>query len=174
MGERSAIATDSKTGSYSVNKAGPVSIFVSRKSNTLSVRKGFKPLFEAPVTIRDPESRGNARIYADAVARSGRCVVSLDRHVGSRGFASTAPSLASSLGSRLHHTDQISRKHIVETAAPQPSAEKANAALDRIEMPPDAAERIAELLIPGSSLIVSDHGISSETGSDTDFIVETR
>jgi hypothetical protein len=35
-------------------------------------------------------------------------------------------------------------------------------------------ERIAELLTPGSSLIVSDYGISKETGHDTDFIVETR
>ena len=41
-------------------------------------------------------------------------------------------------------------------------------------MPPDAVARIAELLTPGSSLIVSDHGISSESGPDTDFIVETR
>jgi hypothetical protein len=57
---------------------------------------------------------------------------------------------------------------------PEPSTENANAALDRIEMPPEAMERISELLIPGSSLIVSDHGISNETGSDTDFIVETR
>jgi hypothetical protein len=63
---------------------------------------------------------------------------------------------------------------VVETTPPEPSPEKANAALDRIEMPPDAVERIAELLTPGSSLIVSDYGISSESGPDTDFIVETR
>jgi hypothetical protein len=30
------------------------------------------------------------------------------------------------------------------------------------------------LLTPGSSLIISDHGISDETGIDTDFIVLTR
>ncbi len=65
-------------------------------------------------------------------------------------------------------------KHVVETTPPEPSPEKANAALDRIEMPPDAVARIADLLTPGSSLIVSDYGISSESGPDTDFIVETR
>jgi hypothetical protein len=32
-------------------------------------------------------------------------------------------------------------------------------------------ERIAERVTPGSSLIVSDYGISKETGKGTDFIV---
>jgi len=32
-------------------------------------------------------------------------------------------------------------------------------------------DRISELLTPGSSLIISDHGISRETGKDTDFVV---
>jgi hypothetical protein len=59
----------------------------------------------------------------------------------------------------------------VETTPPVWSPDKANAALDRIEIPQDAVERISELLTPGSSLIVSDYGISEETGKDTDFIV---
>ena len=52
--------------------------------------------------------------------------------------------------------------------------EKANAALERIEIPQEAVDRISELLTPGSSLIVSDYGISQETGRDTDFIVLTH
>jgi hypothetical protein len=47
----------------------------------------------------------------------------------------------------------------------------ASAALDRIEIPPDVVARISQLLTPGSSLIVSDYGLSRETGNDTDFIV---
>jgi hypothetical protein len=35
-------------------------------------------------------------------------------------------------------------------------------------------ERISELLTPGSSLIISDYGISDETDKDTDFIVVTH
>jgi hypothetical protein len=38
----------------------------------------------------------------------------------------------------------------------------------------DAVEQISELLTPGSSLIISDYGISSETGPDTNFIVLTH
>jgi hypothetical protein len=55
-----------------------------------------------------------------------------------------------------------------------PTPDKAKAALDRIEIPQDVVERISGLLTPGSSLVISDYGISDETGKDTDFIVLTR
>ena len=55
-----------------------------------------------------------------------------------------------------------------------PTPDQANAAFNRIDIPQDAVDRIAQLLTPGSSLIISDHGISGETGQDTDFIVLTR
>ena len=58
-----------------------------------------------------------------------------------------------------------------ETAAANARPDDANAALDRIEIPQDAAGQISQLLTPGSSLIVSDYGLSPETGSDTDFII---
>ena len=58
-----------------------------------------------------------------------------------------------------------------ETVRSNPSPEDANAALDRIEIPPDVVARISQILTPGSSLIVSDYGLSRETGNDTDFIV---
>ncbi len=47
-------------------------------------------------------------------------------------------------------------------------------ALNRINLPPEAVERISELLTPGSSLIVSDHGLGRETGRYTEFIVLTQ
>jgi hypothetical protein len=49
--------------------------------------------------------------------------------------------------------------------------DKANDALDRIEVPREAIEQISQLLTPGASLIISDYGISHETGNDADFIV---
>jgi hypothetical protein len=47
-------------------------------------------------------------------------------------------------------------------------------ALARFQLPPDAIARISERLVPGSSLIVSDNGLSDETGPDTGFIVTTH
>ena len=47
-------------------------------------------------------------------------------------------------------------------------------ALARIDIPQDVIDRIAELMVPGSSLVVSDQGLGDETGEGTDFIVVTR
>jgi len=46
--------------------------------------------------------------------------------------------------------------------------------LARIEIPQDVIDRISQLMVPGSSLVVSDQGLGDETGEGTDFIVVTR
>ena len=67
---------------------------------------------------------------------------------------------------------QVSRPDApVVSEVPSPSAAEA---LDRIELPQEALDRLAGLVIPGSSLIVSDNALSTETGKYTDFIVLTR
>jgi hypothetical protein len=45
------------------------------------------------------------------------------------------------------------------------------AALERVVIPPETVERIAPMLSPRSSIIISDEGVSSETGRHTDFVV---
>ncbi len=47
----------------------------------------------------------------------------------------------------------------------------AKAALDRISIDQDVVDQISEVVLPGSSLIVSDEGPSIETGKDTGFVV---
>jgi hypothetical protein len=59
----------------------------------------------------------------------------------------------------------------VEVAGPASTAAQA---LDRVTIPPEALERISELMTPGASLIISDKGLGGETGVGTDFIVLTR
>ena len=58
----------------------------------------------------------------------------------------------------------------MDVAPPQTPHE----ALARIEIPQDVVERISALIVPGSSLVVSDQGLGEETGEGTDFIVVTR
>jgi hypothetical protein len=58
--------------------------------------------------------------------------------------------------------------------APVMTPTSAAEALDRIEIPQEALDRIAPLVTPGASLIVSDLGMSGETGKDTDFIILAR
>ena len=48
---------------------------------------------------------------------------------------------------------------------------QAKAALDRIEIPQEARDRISDVMAPGSSLIISDEEMSKETSKGTDFVI---
>jgi hypothetical protein len=68
-------------------------------------------------------------------------------------------------------------KKVVEkpvVAAPVGPSASASEALDRIELPAEALDRLAELLTPGASLIISDKGLGHQTGKGTEFIVLSR
>jgi lipoprotein-anchoring transpeptidase ErfK/SrfK len=144
-------------------KGTPISVFVSRKLSKLFVRQGFAPLFDAPVTIQDAaEPMGTYVFTAMEFQNDGAAV---------RWTVVSVPERSS------HHQAAAAKArkgHDQPIRTVLPSPDNANAALNRIEIPQDAAARIAELLTPGSSLIISDYGISGETGQDTDFIVLTR
>src|SRR6476661_6159776 len=48
----------------------PVSVFISRKTQRLYVRQAFEPMFDIPVTIRDPDLPIGTHIFT-AVERGG-------------------------------------------------------------------------------------------------------
>jgi hypothetical protein len=143
----------------------PISVFVSRKLSRLFVRKGFTPLFDVPVKIQNPEDPLGTHVFTvmepqDEGSNVRWSVVSISEQ------SMSAPSIKER---------RVPTQQIVETApSATPLSDNANTALDRIEIPQDAIQQISELLTPGSSLIISDYGISSETGPYTDFIVLTR
>ena len=58
----------------------PVSVFVSRKTQRLYVRKGNHPVFEGPVAIRDAQAPIGTFVFT-AVDRRGRGRDALDRGV---------------------------------------------------------------------------------------------
>jgi hypothetical protein len=143
-------------------RSSPVSIFVSRKDGKLYVRQAMQPLFDVPVALRDPDQPIGTHVYTAMELKDGAM----------RWTAVTIPS-----GYRSEQTEsKYGKKSKSEPAKPavlSPPSDAA-AALERFDMPPEALERLATLLIPGSSLIVSDNGIGGETGTYTDFIVLTR
>ena len=117
------------------------------------MRQGFTPLFDVPVRIQNPEQPLGTHVFTAMVSQS---------HGASIRW--TVVSLP----------EEFSRTKKREGLATPPSVtlpDKANDALDRIEIPGEAIEHMSQLLTPGSSLIISDYGISDETGEDTDFIV---
>jgi len=162
-------ATTAETAKDPMLKPGPISVFVSRKQGMLYVRKGFSPVFEAPVTIAQADEPLGTHVFTALEAREGGAlrwnVVSLptERVVKKGQYVNTVTPRGEKLRKQL-----VAPEH--QTQPPG----NPNAALDRITIPETALARITELMTPGASLIVSDLPASFETGAGTDFIVLTR
>ena len=144
-------------------KIVPISVFVSRKLSRLFVRQGFTPLFDAPVKIQNPEEPVGTHVFSAMEFQNEGAAV--------RWTVVSIPEEFPRMSAGATKEREAPAK---QTALSVPLPDKANAALDRIEIPQDAIEKISELLTPASSLIISDHGFSQETGDDTDFIVVTH
>jgi hypothetical protein len=120
----------------------PVSIFISRATQKLYVRRDthkrvpdggevFDTSIEVPVTIRDP-----------------------DRPIGTHVFTAMAQS------------DSGLRWTVVTID----SGDNAINALDRITMPQEVLASLAPTAVPRSSIVISDEPLSSETNYRTEFV----
>ncbi len=151
----------------------PIAIFISRKDKKIFVRQNFAPLFSAPVIIEDPAERCGTHIftaldYLDDGSTLRWNVISLP---GER----AAPARRGEYETKYDKFVQSRRRdERAAKTAPVPPPQTPQQALARVTIPPDVIERISELIIPGSSLIVSDQGLGEETGEGTDFIVVKR
>lgn len=136
----------------------PVSVLISRKTQRLYVRQAFEPLFDSPVTILDADRPIGTHVFT-AMTRTGAetdvrwSVVSLASEDLKDGIVES-PARSGGTG-----TEPTSTK-----------SDRANAAIDRIVIPQDVLDRIPRIT-PRSSLIVTDEGLSSETGKGTAFVV---
>ena len=142
-------------------KTLPISVFVSRKTQRFYVRQGYVPVFEGPITIQDPERPLGTYVFTafgNANERVRWGVVSMYTD----GNSKVAPEPVDARSA--------SRKGESREATPADVA-GAKAALDRIAIPQEAIQRITDMVLPGSSLIVSDEGLNIETGKDTDFVI---
>lgn len=85
---------------------------------------------------------------------------------------SLAPSLPGiETRSRGRRGDRAEAQPVAQSGRPR---ETAASVLERFELPPATKAFISDRLWAGASLIVSDQGISHETGKYTDFIVLSR
>jgi lipoprotein-anchoring transpeptidase ErfK/SrfK len=150
-------------------RPGQIAVFVSRKDSKLYVRENFKPQFSVPVTIAPGDRPLGTHVFTAETDKSDPnllrwSVVSLPARHAARADEDQRAARRKIAGGVLTETRPLSQ--------PNSPAE----ALDRISIPQDAMTRIAELLITGSSIVVSDLGIAQggETGEGTDFIVPLR
>ena len=121
----------------------PVSVFISRKTQRLYVRQAFQPILEIPVTVRDADRSIGTYIFT-AVERTGT-------HI--------RWSLVSLVSGHPEGAPTVN------------DLEGAKAALDRITIPQDTLDLVAEKVSARSALIISDEALSSETGNGTEFVV---
>jgi hypothetical protein len=144
---------------------GQVAVFISKREKKLFVRQGFIPVFDMPIEIANPEQPLGTHVFTAMEIKDG------GGRMRWNAISMPAEHLARPVdvrgGKRGRNAESASAHN---GKAPSTAAE----ALDRINLPPEAAERISELLTPGSSLIVSDHGLGRETGRYTEFIVLTQ
>jgi hypothetical protein len=140
-----ARAAAAETARQAARELQPVSVLVSRKTQRLYVRQAFRPILESPVTIADPDLPIGTHVFT-----------ATERTTDDAGLRWSVVSLVGSSDRDVERGPT--------------NASGAKAALDRIVIPQDALDRIAAIA-PRSSLIVTDEGVSPETGKGTEFVV---
>jgi hypothetical protein len=153
-----AARAEAEEAAYALARAEPVSVFISRKTQRLYVRQAFEPVFDIPITIRDPDLPIGTHVFT-TLERGG-------------GKGDMQWSVVSLVGSNVGMTEtQGTRYKVLDAVVNEADLPSANAALDRVIIPEDTVDRITQLVSPRSSLIISDEGPSSETGHGTEFVI---
>jgi hypothetical protein len=152
-------------------RPGQIAVFVSRKDSKLYVRENFKPQFDVPITIAPSDRPLGTHVFTAEADKKDPNLL--------RWSVISLPVTARN-ATRTDEDDRAARRRKMAGGAaeakPLPAPNSPAEALDRITIAPEAMARIAEVLSTGSSIVVSDHGISQggETGEGTDFIVPLR
>jgi hypothetical protein len=157
-----------KPAEQPTKRTGQVAVFVSRKEQKIFVRQGFVPLFDMPVVIDQPDQPLGTHVFT--------AMEVTDNGSGMRWNVMTVPTEPSASAEQrdARKTSKDAPKETPKPAARSKPPATAAEALNRIQIPQEAADRIGEILIPGSSLVVSDEGLGRETGRYTEFIVLSR
>ena len=124
----------------------------------LYVRQDFNPVLDVPVVIKGGDKPLGSHLYT---------AMHFDEGDGKARWLTV--TLTKGSGTNAH--DRY-RQEEPEEDLPEVAPSDAEEALSRIEIPDDVRQRISEMLTPGSSLAITNDGISRETTpKGTDFVV---
>jgi hypothetical protein len=155
-------------------KKTQIAIFVSRKRQRLYVRQNFEPLFDAPIAIAQPEAPIGTHVFS-ALEFTGPERTTLRWNVVS--LPGEAPKRVQYVEERGRYGEPGRRRRrevVDQRATDAPPLQSPAQVLARIDIPPGISEAISQMIVPGSSLVVSDQGLGDETGEGTDFVVVTH
>ncbi|MBX5195682.1 L,D-transpeptidase family protein [Rhizobium sp. NZLR10] len=127
-------------------------------NGVIMVRRVFKPIFEAPVTIADPGLALGTHFFT---------LHAVDETAG------TADWLGITLENNLSR-ETMKRLGITNQESSIITGRPIVRSLSRITIPEETRRRIDALIAPGSTLTISDTGLGRDTGDGTDFITITR
>ena len=149
----------------------PASIYISRKTGKLYVRQKHKPVFEAAVSFANPDQPVGTQIYT-ALDYANEAKTELAWNA-----ISIPAGVAKAPADNRSRLEKLKAKvQARDAGVPEPvpaTRQTPEAALERVTIDDQTRERLEDIMKPGSSVIISDHGISNETGEFTDFIVLT-
>ena len=145
----------------------------ARKRQRHRIRQDFAPLFDSAVTSAQPDAPLGTHVFT-ALEFTGPERTILRWNV---------VSLPGELPKHVRYVEERRDRHgrVRDGATSRrsgpgdtPLSQGPAQLFERIEIPPEVSEAIAQMIIPGSSLIISDQGLGDETGEGTDFIVVAR
>ncbi|MCF1449218.1 L,D-transpeptidase family protein [Agrobacterium vitis] len=114
-------------------------------------RQAFKPVFDAPIVIDQPEKPLGTHFFAAILESAG----------GKAHWQVTS----------LEQTSTVSNSSIVTIGKMQPNVPNGlDTVFNRIHVPADIRERIEMTMTTGTVMTITDHGLSPDTVDGTDFI----
>ncbi len=140
----------------------PIHIMVSRKSQKLYVRQGHRDIMEHDISVDFPD------------APIGTHVFTAVKYINDESDLSWSTVTAARKSLKTSKKKKKKKKRDEESLFAKGPAQTPANALERIDIPQELRDKLAEYIKPGSSLIISDEKKSHETGLGTDIIVLTR
>lgn len=144
----------------------PASVYISRKTGKLYVRQNQKPMLEAAVTFSEPDKALGTHVFT-ALDYANESKTELRWNA-----ISIQPGVA-----KADNRSRLEKLRAKAQAVPEPvpaTRTTPQAALERVAIEDSVREQLVDIMKPGSAVIITDHGISNETGQYTDFIVLTN
>lgn len=149
------------------NRSLPITVLITPKTRNISVRQGWETIAEAPITIADPALPVGTHLFTATGWRDGS-ETELKWTATSVGEQNPpTPEEKSDRRSKKEKADEV------VSLPPATDATKAAAVLSRISVPADMQVKIAAVVKPGSTVIISDFDMArSEVRPGTDFTVQ--
>jgi lipoprotein-anchoring transpeptidase ErfK/SrfK len=165
--------TPAELAKVAAAKKTQIAIFVSRKRQRLYVRQNFEPLFDTAIAISQSEAPIGTHVFT-ALEFTGPERTKLRWNVVS--LPGETPKRVRYVEERGRYGEPRRRRREIvdETVGDAPPPQSPAQVLARLDIPPDIGEAISQMIVPGSSLVVSDQGLGDETGEGTDFVVVTH